>query len=134
MTGGTYVLVCDLATDHPVTITFGAAGERDLPPGSYAYVGSALGPGGFARIDRHRVIAANHRGTRHWHIDYLLGHDDVSIADVLRLVDEERECEVARSIPGVGIDGIGASDCHCSTHLTHVAGPTAVRSAIGIRR
>lgn len=55
-TGGTYTLLIALAdqTTHEV----GRLGRVDLPAGHYAYTGSALGPGGFARVDRHRAVAA----------------------------------------------------------------------------
>jgi hypothetical protein len=40
--GGTYTLLVRLAAD--ARIEFGARGERALPAGWYAYVGSAFGP------------------------------------------------------------------------------------------
>lgn len=80
--GGTYTLVVRL--EQPARIGFGAAGDRDLQPGWYAYVGSAFGPGGFARIDRHRRLASGVCQTRHWHIDYLLGHSAAVIESVVR--------------------------------------------------
>jgi len=72
MDGGTYTLLVELATD--CTVGFGAAGERHLSAGWYAYTGTAFGPGGFARVDRHARVAAGHNDARHWHVDYLLGH------------------------------------------------------------
>ncbi|PSP86054.1 DUF123 domain-containing protein [Halobacteriales archaeon QS_6_64_34] len=53
--GGTYTLV--LARDHSGPIEVGALGAIDFPAGWYAYTGSALGSGGFSRIDRHRAVA-----------------------------------------------------------------------------
>lgn len=124
---GTYTLVIEL-TD-PATITFGAAGDRDLAAGGYAYTGSAFGAGGFSRIDRHRELAAGDRDTRHWHIDYLLGHPATTIVDVVRTVEEDVECGVAQAVSAAAtpIDGIGASDCNCSTHLAYAPDVTALQ-------
>ncbi|WP_181685240.1 GIY-YIG nuclease family protein [Halorhabdus salina] len=116
---GTYTLVIALETD--ATITFGAAGERALDPGGYAYTGSAFGAGGFSRIDRHRELAAGERDTRHWHVDYLLGYDATRIADIVKTPDADVECPVARTLADEcePIEGIGASDCDCNTHLVY---------------
>ncbi|WP_135663946.1 GIY-YIG nuclease family protein [Halorhabdus rudnickae] len=116
---GTYTLL--LALEEQATITFGAAGERSLTAGAYAYTGSAFGTGGFARIDRHRELAAGERDARHWHVDYLLGHPDTQFTDVIKTVGEDVECPVARAIADetTPIAGIGASDCDCDTHLAY---------------
>lgn len=113
--GGTYTLVIGLA--EPAAIEVGALGIHELPPGSYAYTGSAFGPGGFSRIDRHRELARGERDTRHWHIDYLLGHPAATIEAVVRTPEADVECAVARALPDAGIDGFGASDCDCGSHL-----------------
>ncbi|AEH38409.1 protein of unknown function DUF123 [Halopiger xanaduensis SH-6] len=52
--GGTYVLVIDVP--QSTTIEVGALGDREFAVGAYAYVGSAFGPGGFARVDRRRSV------------------------------------------------------------------------------
>jgi len=116
---GTYTLL--VALPETATITFGAAGERDLQAGGYAYTGSAFGTGGFIRIERHRELAAGQREARHWHIDYLLGHPRTAFRDVVKTVGEDVECPVAREILAEAspIDGIGASDCDCGTHLAY---------------
>ncbi len=118
MTKGTYTLVLSVST--PITLTVGALGERTFPAGWYAYTGSAFGPGGFSRIDRHRELAAGERDTRHWHIDYLLGHPESSLEMAFRSPGTDRECEIARALPGESVAAFGASDCHCESHLTHV--------------
>ncbi|ACV11638.1 protein of unknown function DUF123 [Halorhabdus utahensis DSM 12940] len=116
---GTYTLVIELT--ERATITFGAAGERELAAGGYAYTGSAFGTGGFGRIDRHRELAAGERDVRHWHVDYLLGHPGTELTDVVKTVGEDVECQVARAITAAAtpISGIGASDCGCETHLAY---------------
>jgi len=113
--GGTYTLVVRLAA--PATVTVGALGDRALPAGWYAYTGSALGPGGFARVDRHRDLAAGERDTRHWHVDYLLGHPAASVASVIYAGGVDVECAVAATLDGDPVPGFGASDCGCSSHL-----------------
>ena len=118
--GGTYTLLVEL--ESPATIEVGALGEREFPAGRFAYTGSALGPGGFARVDRHRELAAGERDTRHWHVDYLLGHPAASVERVIRSGGLDAECEVAARIDGDPVAGFGASDCECSTHL-HCGGP-----------
>ncbi|MEF8854074.1 MAG: GIY-YIG nuclease family protein [Haloarculaceae archaeon] len=113
--GGTYTLVVRLSA--AATVEVGALGDREFPAGRYAYTGSALGPGGFARVDRHRELAAGERTTRHWHVDYLLGHPTASIEQVLYSGGVDAECEIAAGIDGDPVAGFGASDCGCSTHL-----------------
>ena len=71
MTGGTYTLLVELPECS--TVEVGALGSLDLDAGWYAYTGSALGPGGFTRVQRHREMAVGERAARHWHVDYLLG-------------------------------------------------------------
>ncbi|WP_135826212.1 GIY-YIG nuclease family protein [Halorussus ruber] len=117
MAKGTYTLLIELA--DPATVEFGAAGERDLSSGWYAYTGSAFGTGGFSRVERHRELAAGERDARHWHVDYLLGHPASRVVEVVKSADEDVECEVGREIAEVAesVGGLGASDCDCDSHL-----------------
>jgi Uri superfamily endonuclease len=115
MAGGTYTLLVELAA--PARITVGALGEIGFDAGTYAYTGSAFGPGGLARVDRHRELAAGERDARHWHVDYLLGHDATRIIDVVESPDAAIECAVAERLPAGPVPGFGASDCECATHL-----------------
>ena len=124
MTSGTYTLLIDLP--EAATITFGAAGERNLDPGIYAYTGSAFGPGGFSRIDRHHRVATGENDARHWHVDYLLGHPGTRIVDVVRSADADIECAVSRGLAGDPVDEIGASDCDCGTHLVYCGTGTGI--------
>ncbi len=114
---GTYTLVVELA--DAATVEFGAAGTRTLDAGWYAYVGSALGPGGFSRVERHRELAIGDRDTRHWHVDYLLGHPASRVVDVHTTAGADVECAVARSLAAAAtpVAGLGASDCACDSHL-----------------
>lgn len=116
VSGGTYTLILEL--ESPVTVEIGALGTHRLPAGQYAYTGSALGTGGFSRVDRHYELAAGDRSVRHWHIDYLLGHEAVSLRGDVRTPDADIECAVAGDLPDGPVDGFGASDCNCRSHLS----------------
>lgn len=125
---GTYVLFVDLA--EPSTIGFGAAGVFDLDAGRYAYVGSAFGPGGLSRVTRHRELADGSRNTRHWHVDYLLGHHMTTIETVLTAEGANSECSVATALGEVGeLLSLGASDCACAGHLAHEPGAQSLGDA-----
>lgn len=127
MNGGTYSLVVAVATDTSIDV--GALGPVSFPAGTYAYTGSALGRGGFARVDRHRELAAGDRDVRHWHIDHLLGHDATRLVDVVTSPGAEIECAVARRLPPGPGDGFGASDCDCDGHLARDVTVDAVARA-----
>ncbi len=112
---GTYSLL--LQTSDETELEVGALGPIEFPAGYYAYTGSALGPGGFARIDRHRRVHTGQNPTRHWHIDYLLPHTE--ILDVFQLPETEAECTIAQRLPGEPIAEFGSSDCSCHSHLRY---------------
>jgi len=114
-TGGTYTLVLELP--EAADIEIGALGEVTFDAGWYAYVGSALGSGGFSRIDRHRELAAGDRDIRHWHIDYLLGHPTTRLDTVVTTAGVDGECTVARALGDDGVPAFGCSDCGCDSHL-----------------
>jgi len=114
-TGGTYTLLVEFPA--PAEIGVGALGRCRFDAGVYAYTGSALGAGGFSRVDRHRRTARGEHGVRHWHVDHLLGHPDARIDRVVRSVGADVECAVAERFPPGPVDGFGASDCGCESHL-----------------
>lgn len=124
--GGTYVLAIDTPS---IGIEIGAAGEYRLD-GPYAYVGSALGPGGFSRVERHRELASGEHEVRHWHVDYLLGHPDSELEWIARFPDADRECELAATLPGDPVSGVGASDCDCSAHLLAIPNRDQLRATL----
>jgi len=114
-TGGTYTLLLDLP--ETVDVAVGALGTHRFPAGAYAYTGSALGSGGFTRVDRHRRVAAGDHDVCHWHIDYLTGHPDTTLVGVVTSPGVDAECAIARRLPAGPVDGFGASDCDCRSHL-----------------
>jgi endonuclease-3 len=126
VTAGTYTLLVDVARD--VELAVGALGTVAFDAGTYAYTGSAFGPGGFARVDRHRELAAGERAGTHWHVDYLLVQDAASVRDVVTTPERDVECAVARRLPA-GPAGFGASDCDCDGHLAAGVAREAVARA-----
>lgn len=119
-TGGTYVLL--LRLDLPAHLKIGRLGAFDFAPGWYAYVGSALGPGGLrARLSHHQKRAAR----PHWHIDYL--RQAANLEWVWYAVGGDRHehawAAALGSLPGASLAArrFGASDCDCPAHLFHYA-------------
>ena len=119
---GTYVLILWLAESR--VIACGRLWQCYFPSGWYAYVGSALGPGGLAaRLGRHLHTT----GCFHWHIDYLRAQSQP--VEVWYITDPmRRECRWAEALlqlPGaeVTVPRFGASDCRCRAHLAHFAYP-----------
>jgi len=118
---GSYILV--VAVEAPTTIEIGALGDREFTAEGYAYVGSAFGPGGLSRVDRHRRVASGDNDTRHWHIDYLLGADATQLASVKTYPNEDVECALAAAFADAGCEPVtafGASDCDCNSHLWEI--------------
>lgn len=128
LSGGTYTLLIQLPT--PATPRFGALGEHRLPSGWYAYTGSALGPGGFAQVDRHYEVASGRRETRHWHVDYLLGNPGTDIRCDVRSNGVDVESKIARSLPDSPVAGFGATDCDCQSHLAHARNGDELQSTV----
>src|SRR3990170_1464681 len=113
---GVYILKLEI--DKDAVIRVGRLGNILFKKGYYAYIGSALGSGGFKRVTRHFNVASGKNMTRKWHIDYLLPHSKV-VSTVLIPTEVSIECSVAKAVGElcVGIQGFGCSDCSCSSHL-----------------
>lgn len=126
--GGTYSLLVEVA--EGTTVDVGAVGTVDFEAGWYAYAGSALGSGGFARVDRHRELARGERETRHWHVDYLLGAAATDVDAVVRTPAVDGECAVAGATEGDPVPAFGATDCDCPTHLHYSPRRDALLSSI----
>ncbi|VVB89654.1 Uncharacterised protein [uncultured archaeon] len=115
---GVYILILKL--DNNAGIKIGKLGNLNFKNGYYAYIGSALGTGGFKRVTRHFNVASGKNRTRKWHIDYLLPHSSVVCA-VLLPTGEALECAVARTLAKFAdrVPGFGCTDCSCPTHLLY---------------
>ncbi len=115
MEKGVYCLVL---FHGPCIIRVGALGSLAFPGGWHVYTGSAQGPGGLKRVQRHIGLAASRSQTKRWHIDYLLGGKGVILLSALcARTTRKVECELAKAIGGVPVRGFGCSDCHCNSHL-----------------
>ncbi len=134
---GAYLLI--LTAAEPTQVRVGRLGEFLLPPGRYAYAGSAQGPGGLAaRLNRH--LRPDKR--LHWHVDYLTAL--LPVTDVIvRVGPAWLECAWVRellALPGAGtpIPGFGSSDCRegCPAHLVRLPEGVGVEwlRSVGDRR
>lgn len=118
---GVYLLWMQLS--QPVLVSPGRLAPQTLPAGHFAYVGSALGPGGLRARLRHHTQALK---GRHWHIDYLT--TTCAPQAILYVVSQQRlECVWVQALRAAGaacpIVGFGNSDCRqpgCQAHLVHL--------------
>ena len=69
MEKGIYTLVLRLPAERLVEV--GALGTVRFEAGYYAYTGSARGPGGLARVRRHRLVLVGDNPARRWNIEHL---------------------------------------------------------------
>ena len=95
--------------------------------GCYLYVGSARGPAGHRRVERHRRLSRGLARVGPWHIDRLL-----TAGRLLSLVaadtDDRLECALAGALAAGGLEvvpGFGSSDCRCRGHLFRAPCETA---------
>lgn len=121
--GGTYLLV--FALESPVEVRVGSLGDHDLPAGGYGYVGSARGPGGFVRVDRHRRHLRGEESTVHWHVDAVTTRPEARFVGAVLAPGVDAECSLATRLPDGAIPRFGASDCACRSHLS-VGTPSAL--------
>jgi sugar fermentation stimulation protein A len=109
---GCYIVILKMKKNRKLPV--GERGEIQFKKGYYLYVGSAR-KNLAQRINRHRRL----RKKLFWHIDYLREQADFITALPIRTQDQ-LECEIANALRGISdwsIDGFGASDCSCRTHL-----------------
>ncbi|HOT95111.1 MAG TPA: DUF123 domain-containing protein [Methanoregulaceae archaeon] len=117
MEPGTYCLVF---SNRARTLSVGALGTVSFRAGYHLYIGSALGPGGLARVERHLRLARTRIGVPRWHVDHLLLDPGFRVVAVVTGTGTGRlECRLARTIGGESIPRFGASDCRCGSHLLY---------------
>ncbi len=116
MEKGIYTLVLRLATGREIVV--GSLGPIRFDAGYYAYTGSARGPGGLSRVNRHLKVMEGTNTARRWHIDRLLPHSTL-VEVVATRTEENLECAIAQrigeSLPAV--ERFGCTDCRCPSHL-----------------
>lgn len=116
MDPGIYTLLLRLERTREAEV--GSLGIIQFVEGYYSYTGSARGPGGLERLERHKRVLLGASSVRRWHIDYLLPYASLVEAVVTR-TSVDLECEIARII-GSELDVIphfGSTDCKCTGHL-----------------
>lgn len=117
---GTYCLCISNSQDQ--TINIGALGEILFQQGLYVYVGSALNSL-VPRLERHIKTSQGEHHIVHWHIDYFLRENRVSVESIYSIETAEHiECKIAEKVSehGVPIPHFGCSDCKCTSHLFKV--------------
>ena len=115
---GTYVLI--LFLKKGVRLQIGRLGSFGFKRGTYAYVGSAFGPGGLdARLKHHCMSSAN----PHWHIDYL--RRAATLKDIwVSAIPQRSEHAWTEGLLSLDaghcpVKGFGSSDCLCFSHLVY---------------
>ena len=115
-------IYCLVVRNPACTVEVGALGPVSFSAGWHGYIGSALGPGGLVRLERHLRLAEHRNKRPKWHIDYLLSDRRFSVAYAVSAPTTERfECRLAALLAqgGTGVDRFGCSDCDCPSHLLH---------------
>ena len=111
-------IYCLILKNPSCKVSIGALGVCHFAGGWHCYVGSAQGPGGLLRLERHLRLAERKDKTPKWHIDYLLTDSRFTLVFALSAPTMEAlECKFAAAIGDPGVPGFGCSDCTCRTHL-----------------
>ena len=113
-------IYCLVLRNFACTARVGALGEIAFLAGWHCYIGSALGPGGLVRLERHLNLAAKKDKKPKWHIDYLLTDPRFSVAyAVYAPTTDPFECRLAENLGEPGVKKFGCSDCDCPSHLLY---------------
>lgn len=117
--------------DHAQEIEVGSLGMVQFYEGCYCYTGSARGPGGLKRLERHKRFLLGASSVRRWHIDYLLPHTSLIEAVVTR-TSADLECCIARRIGSElkPVPHFGSTDCRCPTHLHFSRKPDKIKDVV----
>jgi|APHM01.1.fsa_nt_gi Uncharacterized conserved protein len=113
---GSYTLLIELSETTKIEV--GSLGDIEFKSGFYVYNGSAFGPGGLKRVERHRE-KCEEGGSCHWHIDYLLALEQSEIVDVFVEEGSDHECSLSQELKSSlqSLKSFGCSDCGCGSHL-----------------
>jgi Uri superfamily endonuclease len=115
-------IYCLVLKNPACTVRVGALGPLPFAAGWHCYIGSALGPGGLVRLERHFRLVERRNKRPKWHIDYLLTDPRFAVAYAVSAPTQERlECRLAAALArgGTGVPGFGCSDCACPSHLMY---------------
>ena len=109
---------CLVFANAGAVLEVGSLGLTVFRAGYHIYIGSALGPGGLSRVERHVRLGHSRDRRPHWHVDRLLLDPRFRLSAVVTAGTSERlECTLARAIGGEAVAGFGATDCWCGSHL-----------------
>lgn len=112
---GVYCLIFE---NLECTLQVGKKGEFPFKKGYHIYVGSALGPGGLKRMQRHIRFSRDKDKNPKWHVDYLhFGPSFRLVSAVFAATPERLECTLARAVGGPCVPGFGCTDCTCRSHF-----------------
>lgn len=118
MVKGSYSLV--IQVKRPFGIETSSTGKIEIEKGFYVYNGSAFGPGGFKRIDRHLDLSKGDSDySVHWHIDHLTSRPETRITGVLKAPEVDIEDDLSLETDLKSVPGFGASDSDVDTHLLY---------------
>jgi Uri superfamily endonuclease len=116
---GIYALVF---SNPPCTLPVGGLGDVRFRKGWHVYIGSARGPGGFARVTRHLRLSRERDRAPRWHVDYLLLSPSFTLMHIAcGPGDRDLECSLAQAFGGESVPSFGSGDCTCRSHLFHRA-------------
>ncbi len=100
------------------TAGIGALGPVAFRRGWHVYIGSALGSGGLARLERHVSLSRAKNKKPKWHVDYLSASDCFTLRYTVHALTEDRlECRLAGELGEPSVPSFGCSDCCCPSHL-----------------
>ncbi|QGA80433.1 GIY-YIG nuclease family protein [Candidatus Nanohalobium constans] len=113
---GSYTLLIKLP--EQTSIEVGSLGKIKFEPGFYMYNGSAFGPGGLKRVQRHKE-KSEEGDNPHWHIDYLLVNEKSEMVKTFRKEGGDHECSLSQEMKEnfTAVEDFGCSDCRCCSHL-----------------
>ncbi len=113
---GTYILILQL--ENAQIIRIGKLGRFRFPAGYYAYVGSALGPGGLGGRLKHHLQSTKNP---HWHIDYFRKKAvlvDIWVREDKRTLEHKWASDLGQMDGAIVPAAVfGSSDCKCATHF-----------------
>lgn len=111
-------IYCLVFKNPACTTGIGALGPVAFRRGWHVYVGSALGSGGLARLERHVSLSRGKDRKPKWHIDYLSCSDRFNLRYTVHALTEDRlECRLAGELGEPFVPSFGCSDCRCPSHL-----------------
>ena len=117
MDKGVYTLVF---SNNRCSVPVGSLGTIGFRRGWLIYIGSARGPGGFARVRRHLRLSQERDRLPRWHVDRLLLSPCFTLRHVVcGTCDADLECALVAALGGEIVPSFGSSDCRCPSHLLH---------------